>query len=57
MPLEKWVHKDPERHKVLFLSEGVRLDIKDFEAFITDRRKNLRKAIKDIIGDITTKEE
>ena len=57
MPLEKWVHKDPEKHKVLFLSEGVSLDIKDFKEFITDRRRNLRKAIKDIVGDITTEEE
>ena len=57
MPLEKWVHKDPEGHKVLFLSEGVSLDIKDFKEFIADRRRNLRIAIKDIVGDITTEEE
>lgn len=59
MPLEKWVHKDPEGHKVLFLSDGVSLDIKDFEAFITNRRENLRKEIKKrIIGDdIKTEKE
>lgn len=59
MPLEKWVHKDPERHKVLFLSKGVSLDIKDFEKFITNRRENLREEIKNrIIGnDIKTEKE
>ncbi len=59
MPLEKWVHKDPERHKVLFLSKGVSLDIKDFEKFIRNRRANLREEIKNrIIGnDIKTEKE
>ena len=57
MPLEKWVHKDPERHKVKFLSEGKSLDIKDFEEFITNRRENLRKEIKDIFTSITTEED
>ena len=57
MPLEKWVHKDPERHKVKFLSEGKSLDIKDFEEFITNRRENLRKEIKDIFRSITTEED
>ncbi len=52
MPLEKWVHKDPERHKVEFLTERTSLDIKDFKEFITNRRENLREAIrKRIIGD------
>lgn len=49
MPLEKWVQKDPENHKVKFLSERVSLDIKDFEEFITDRRVHIRKKIKKII--------
>lgn len=57
MPLEKWVPKDSERHKVLFLSERVSLDVKDFKEFITDRRRNLRKVIKDIVGAIKTEEE
>lgn len=57
MPLEKWVHKDPERHKVLFLSEGVSLDIKDFEEFITNRRENLREAIINMIGCNRTEEK
>lgn len=57
MPLEKWVHKDPEKHKVLFLSKGVSLDIKDFKEFIANRREELREAIKDIFRSITTEEE
>ena len=57
MPLEKWVQKDPENHKVEFLSKETSLDIKDFEEFITDRRVNIRKAIKDIIEGIPNEEE
>lgn len=57
MPLEKWVHKDPERHKVLFLSERVSLDIKDFKEFITNRRENLREAIINMIGCNRTEEK
>lgn len=57
MPLKKWVQKDPENHKVKFLSKGVSLDIKDFKKFITDRRVNIRKKIKDIIEGIPNEEE
>lgn len=50
MPLEKWVQKDPKGHEVKFLSKGVSLDIKDFEKFITDRRVNIRKKLKKLLG-------
>ena len=52
MPLKEWVQKDPEGHKIEYLSAETSLDIKDFKEFITDRREKLREAIrKRIIGD------
>lgn len=57
MPLKKWVQKDPGGHKIEFLDERISLDIKDFKKFITNRKKNIRKKIKEIIEGIPNENE
>lgn len=44
-PLKEWVAEEKKTHKDLFLSEGISLEIEDFEDFITDRKKNIKKEL------------
>lgn len=52
-PLADWVEKNNIDKKSLFISEGTSLDIKDFKAFITDRRANLKEYLKNCINSPT----
>lgn len=46
--LVEWVNLENKTHEDLFLSEGISLEIKDFEKFIIDRRNNMKKYFKEI---------
>lgn len=49
-PLAQWVLKHSIDKKTLFVNDATSLDIKDFKAFIKDRRAVLKKYLKNVIG-------
>ena len=50
IPLKEWVEKNGIDKKTLFIDETTSLDVKDFKAFITERRKGLIAYLKKTIG-------
>ena len=48
--LKEWVDAENKTHDDLFSSDGISLEIKDFKDFIIDRKTNIKKYIKSIIG-------
>ena len=48
--LKEWVDAENKTHDDLFLSDEISLEIKDFKDFIIDRKANIKKYIKSIIG-------
>ena len=50
MPLVDWASKNNIEKKALFISDSTSLEIKDFKAFIIDRRVILKEYLKEIIG-------
>ena len=50
MSLKEWVDAENKTYDDLFLSDGISLEIKDFKDFIIDRKTNIKKYIKSIIG-------
>ena len=49
-PLAEWVSKNNIDKKSLFVNDTTSLDIKDFKAFIMDRKAILNKYLKTIVG-------
>lgn len=49
-PLADWVSKHNIDKKTLFVNDTTSLDIKDFKAFITDRRIVLKEYLKGVVG-------
>ena len=49
-PLAEWVSKNNIDKKTLFVNDTTSLDIKDFKAFIVDRKSVLKEYIKKIVG-------
>ena len=49
MPLIEWARKNNISKKSMYLSNNVSLDIKDFKSFISNRRKNIIKFLKNMI--------
>ncbi len=49
IPLDKWAKENYKTEVDLFIDKGVSLDIKDFEAFIKNRKKNIVKKLKKIL--------
>ena len=47
---KEWVEKNGIDKKTLFIDETTSLDVKDFKAFITERRKGLIAYLKKTIG-------
>lgn len=50
--LKEWVDAENKTHDDLFLSDEISLEIKDFKDFIIDRKANIKKYIKSIIGEL-----
>lgn len=49
-PLAEWVAKENIDKKSLYINDTTSLDIKDFKAFITERRAILKNYLKNIVG-------
>ncbi len=49
IPLKEWARKNKKKNSELYLSENTSLDIKEFEKFIEDRRKNIHNKLKKIL--------
>lgn len=49
-PLAEWVAKENIDKKSLYVNDTTSLDIKDFKAFITERRAILKNYLKNIVG-------
>lgn len=49
-PLAEWVSKNNIDKKLLFVNDTTSLDIKDFKAFIVDRKAILNEYLKTIVG-------
>jgi hypothetical protein len=49
MPLQKWAKHNKKSPKDLLVRANTSLEIKDFEKFINDRRKMLKKRLKKIL--------
>lgn len=52
-PLADWVAKNNIDKKSLFINDSTSLDIKDFKAFITDRRSKLKEYLKNCVNSPT----
>ncbi len=48
--LKEWAESEGITNKDLFLSEGISLETKDFDKFISDRKMNIKKYLKSIIN-------
>lgn len=49
-PLAEWVTKNNIDKKSLYISDTTSLDIKDFRAFIAERRAILKTRLKEIVS-------
>ena len=49
-PLADWVSKNNIDKKSLYISDTTSLDIKDFKAFILERKNLLKAYLKGIVG-------
>ena len=49
-PLAEWVAKNNIDKKSLYISDTTSLDIKDFRAFIAERRAILKTRLKEIVS-------
>lgn len=52
MPLKDWVSENNIDVKTLFVDSATSLELKDFRAFIKERRRKLKEQLKKIIGTI-----
>ena len=48
-PLAEWAAENNITNRELFLDDGVSLDIKDFRAFIENRRKNIKAVLHELL--------
>lgn len=48
--LKEWAESEGITNEDLFLSEGISLETKDFDKFISDRKMNIKKYLKSIIN-------
>ena len=48
-PLAEWAAENNVSNRDLFLDDGVSLDIKDFRAFIENRKKNITAVLRDLL--------
>ena len=49
MSLEEWAEKTGTSNGELCVDDGVSLDIKDFRAFIENRRKKITAILRDVL--------
>ena len=49
-PLAEWAAENNITNRELFLDDDVSLDIKDFRAFIENRRKNIKAILRDLLS-------